>query len=52
MSGKGGRFALLGTGLRADSGMLSASEGMDVAGEMGFLLLAAVEGLRSCLGDG
>lgn len=32
--------------------MLSASEGIDVAGETGFFVLAAVEGLRSCEGDG
>ena len=50
MSGKGGRFARLGVGLRADSGILFAFEETDDVGEtgsMGSLLLAAVEGLRS-----
>lgn len=55
MSGKGGRFVLLGTGLSADSGILSALEEIGDVGEAGLtgcLLLAAVEGLRSWCGEG
>lgn len=50
MSGKGGRLARFGIGLRAESGILLAFEETDDVGEAGStgcLLLAAVEGLRS-----
>lgn len=39
-------------GLRTDSGIVEASEDMEVVGETGCFLLAAVEGLRSWAGDG